>query len=221
MTILSPSSPSILLSISEIRNTEISDPDQYTLWSRRIQIHPVKQHEPDHFIRRQLDDLQIERQDRLIESASSPRVFLSSGGIATERQKSRSAVRIFSESESDKVHRLTGPIQFILKLLDCWKLNQEDAIKLLGFEDTESEFVFKVLEGNEILRGRDAKDRLLHLFSMRKSLHGIFRDLDVENDWLREPQSLLDGQAPMDLLLGGSMEDILLVREYVDTIVGK
>lgn len=218
--IISGSSP-ILSSSPEIRNAGISDSDQHTSWPERTQAGLlVEQHGPDYCLKRQLDNPQTELQEKLVENFNFAR-FLLSGGIAAEQQKSRLGIRHFFQPESAKVHRLTGPIQFILRLLDCWKLERTDAINLLGFEETESEFVFEVLEGNESLRGRDAKDRLSHLLSIRTSLHGFFRDLETENDWLRETQPLLDGQTPMNLLLGGSMEDILLVREYVDSMVGK
>ena len=223
MSTLSRNYPSILSSIPGISNPEIINSDQDIYWPIRNQANPVEHRRPDYFIKRQLEDLKtgLQEQENLVEKSNFAKYFLWYGKNVTEPQKSRLTVRHFQQSESAKVHRLTGPIQFILKLLDCWNLEREDSIKLLGFEEPESEFVFKVLEGNEILRGRDAKDRLSHLFSIRKSLHDFFRDLKVENDWLREPQPLLDGQTPMTLLLRGSMEDILLVREYVDSMMGR
>ncbi len=221
MITLSRSYPPILSSIPRISNPETINSDQDIFRPRRNQDKPVEQHRPDYFLRRQLEDLQIALQESLVEKSNFAKYFSSSGKTATERQKSPLTVRLFLQSESPIVHRLTGPIQFILKLLDCWNLEREDSINLLGFEEFESEFVFKVLEGNEVLRGRDAKDRLSHLFSIRKSLHEFFRDLKAENEWLREPQPLLDGQEPIVLLLGGSMADILLVREYVDSMVGR
>ena len=35
------------------------------------------------------------------------------------------------------------------------------------------------------------------------------------------PHDLLDGQAPMTLLLEGSMENLLLVKEYVEAAAGR
>ena len=221
MFALTRSYPPILSSIPGISNPEIINSDQDKFWQDKNQAKPVEQRRPDDSFKRQLEDLKLELQENLVEKSNFAKNFLLPGKNVTEQQNSRLAVRHFLQSESAKVHRLTGPIQFILKLLDCWDLEREDSIKLLGFEDPESEFVFKVLEGDELLRGRDAKDRLSHLFSIRKSLHDFFRDLKAENDWLREPQPLLDGQSPMILLLRGSMEDILLVREYVDSMVGR
>lgn len=122
---------------------------------------------------------------------------------------------------SEASPRLPGPIQFILKLLEFWHLRQDDAVLLLGFDQADASHVIKILEGTEPFCGRDVRDRIAHLFHIRSSLSALFRDLDVENDWLRESHSLLDGESPMTLLLGGSMEALLLVREYVDAAAGR
>ena len=118
-------------------------------------------------------------------------------------------------------NRISGPIQFVLKLLDSWRLNRDDAVFLLGFDQANNGFVQAVLAGAADLHGRDARDRIAHLFHIRQTLASLFRDLDVENDWLREPHTLLDEQEPLKLLLGGSMEDLLLVKEYVDAAAGR
>ena len=118
-------------------------------------------------------------------------------------------------------NRISGPIQFVLKLLDSWRLNRDDAVFLLGFDQTNNGFVQAVLTGAADLHGRDVRDRIAHLFHIRRTLSALFRDLDVENDWLREPHTLLDEQEPLKLLLGGSMEDLLLVKEYVDAAAGR
>ncbi len=94
-------------------------------------------------------------------------------------------------------------------------------MRLLGFDDRDAAYVSSVLEGMDQFRGRDARDRIAHLFRIRSTLSALFRDLEVENDWLREAHTLLDGRSPMDLLLGGSMEDLLLVSEYADAAAGR
>ena len=119
------------------------------------------------------------------------------------------------------VERLTGPIQFILKLLDLWRLERHDAVALLGFDQSEADHVAAMLDGRVQLRGRDVRDRISHLFLIRKTLRSLFQDMEVENAWLRESHSLLDGKPPLLLLLGGSMEDLLLAKEYVDAVAGR
>ena len=118
-------------------------------------------------------------------------------------------------------NRISGPVQFVLKLLESWRLNRDDAALLLGFDQTDNNLVQAILAGAADLHGRDVRDRIAHLFHIRQTLSSLFRDLDVENEWLREPHTLLDEQEPLKLLLGGSMEDLLLVKEYVDAAAGR
>lgn len=117
--------------------------------------------------------------------------------------------------------RITGPVKFVNQLLATWRLEPTSACALLGFEPSRLTYVNDVLQGYETLAGRDAKDRIAHLFQTRKLLSALFRDEAVENEWLREPQDVLKGKTPMDLLLEGSMENLLLVREYVELVAGR
>lgn len=116
--------------------------------------------------------------------------------------------------------RLSGPVQFVLKLLDYWRLSRDDSVSILGFDPTDSDYVKDILNGMASLRGRDVRDRIAHLFHIWTTLSSLFQDRDVENDWLRESHALLDERSPLKLLLGGAMEDLLLVKEYVDAAAG-
>ena len=131
-------------------------------------------------------------------------------------------VPLFEMKEREKeLCSLSGPIRFLLKLLDFWQLEKRDAVCLLGFNQEDADYVAGVLEGKEQFPGRHVRDRIAHLFHIRASLLSLFRDLKIENEWLREPHSLLDGKSPLSLLLSGSMERLLLVREYVDRVAGR
>lgn len=114
--------------------------------------------------------------------------------------------------------RITGPVKFVNQLLATWHLKLEEACILLGFEPSRLTYVNDVLQGYETLTGRDTKDRIVHLIQIRTSLSALFRDETVENEWLREPHDTLNGKKPMDLLLEGSMENLLLVKEYVELV---
>lgn len=117
--------------------------------------------------------------------------------------------------------RLTGPVRFVLKLMEHWRLESGDAAGLLGFDRSDANYVTSVLDGHERLRGKDVRDRIFYLYGIRKSLRSLFRDRETENAWLREPHAALNGKSPMALLLGGSMERLLVVRDYVDTFAGR
>lgn len=122
---------------------------------------------------------------------------------------------------SEEHSRLTGPVQFVLRLMDSWRLGTPEAVKLLGFDPSDLDHVTSVLTGVEQFRGRDVRDRIAHLIWIRMTLWSLFRDLDTENSWLREPHSMLGDKSPLSLLLGGSMEDLLLAREYVESAAGR
>ena len=112
-------------------------------------------------------------------------------------------------------------VQFLGKLLDAWKLGSSDAIVLLGMDPDDRSCAEDILNGRAILKGRDARDRIAYLYRIRKILSALFRDEEVENQWLREPHAMLNERSPMDLMLDGSMEDLLLVREYVEAAAGR
>ena len=134
---------------------------------------------------------------------------------------SDSAITIGAPGHPGQVaRRLTGPVQFVRKLIGSWDLSVPDATVLLGHDLDDFEHVSAVLDGREQFRGRDVRDRIAHLFCIRRALWSLFRDLDVENEWLREQHRMLSEKSPLSLMLEGSMESLLLVREYVDSAVG-
>lgn len=137
------------------------------------------------------------------------------------RAWSGSSPKTAFDAPREGTRRLAGPIQFISRLLELWHLEAHDAAGLLGFDPSDTDHVAAVLAGREQFRGRDVRDRISHLFWIRKTLWSLFRDIKTENDWLREPHSMLEDRSPLSLLVGGSMEDLLLAREYVDAVAGR
>ena len=66
-----------------------------------------------------------------------------------------------------------------------------------------------------------SRSRLHVPFGGESHMRCLFRDQDVENEWLRAPHSSLHGKSPLALLSNGSAEDLLIVKEYVDTTAGR
>ena len=114
--------------------------------------------------------------------------------------------------------RLTGPLQFVVKLLKSWKLSMRDAVGLLGFREEDRDYVEDVLRGKAMFRGRDVSDRIANLFWIRNLLRSLFRSVEEENLWMRERHEKLDDKSPLSLIVGGTMEDLLLVKEYVEWV---
>lgn len=113
----------------------------------------------------------------------------------------------------------SAPVQFFVKLLEIWELDLDSACILLGYEKSGRSHVQAILSGAAPLESRDERDRIAELFVIRKILHSVFRDTKVENQWLREPQSLLDS-SPLDLLLEGSWPNLLRVRQFTEMMAG-
>lgn len=116
--------------------------------------------------------------------------------------------------------RLSGPIQLVNNLLKAWKLETKDAVRLLGFEAADQALVSAILAGRTTAEGSGFKDRVAYLIQIRSTLFSLFEDEDVESEWLRESQPMLQNNKPMELLLEGSMENLLLVKEYCDEVAG-
>ena len=127
-------------------------------------------------------------------------------------------VDLFDFHEPRKV---AGPVQFFSKLQEAWGLSDlRSAYTLLGYDASGQSHVNDILAGRARLVSRDEKDRIAELFVIRKILFGIFRDRKVENQWLREPQEILDGKCPLDLLLEGSWPNLLRVRQLTELMAG-
>ncbi len=119
-------------------------------------------------------------------------------------------------------YRIIGPIKFVNKLLSMWEISHEYAASLLGFDKQYGEYVDELLHGYEYLvEGSEAEDRIAYLFYIWSVLSELFRDRTVEIKWLRSRERELDGKVPMELILSGSITDLLLVKEFVDFVSGR
>jgi len=111
---------------------------------------------------------------------------------------------------------LSGQIQFLLKLMELWQLPRDDARLLLGYGDDERQKVNDLLEGRIPLQGPDREERVASLFRIRSLLSSLFRDINAENEWLREPRPALGQRSPLELLRSGSFEHLLTLRHFLE-----
>lgn len=92
------------------------------------------------------------------------------------------------------------------------KLNDEEAARILGFTGPVN---FRHLfEHDTKPISRDWRDRLIHLCDIAVILISIFRRVDAKR-WLNRPLESLDGRAPKETMLSGSIVDLLLVKQIV------
>lgn len=104
-------------------------------------------------------------------------------------------------------------------LLEKWKLSRKETAILMGYDDERS--LNNLLSGISNLQTRDEKDRIRHLFDIHETLFNIFKNTDDVAEWLREPSKGLDRKKPLEILLEGSMENLLLIKQFVDHLAGR
>ncbi len=119
------------------------------------------------------------------------------------------------------VGRVLGPLRFVASLLDAWKLDIASACALLGLEHHEVDVARALLSGVRSIEGRDLRDRIANLIRIRALLSELFAaNLENENQWLRREQSALGGRSVLDLLLAGSMREMITAVEFVEYVAG-
>ena len=122
--------------------------------------------------------------------------------------------------QSEDTAHMVGPIRLVSKILNTWRLGERERARLLGLGEFDQASIEEFLSGNSTTIRRDTKDRLAYLIQIRSTLFSLFRDESVENEWLREPNEMLEGHSPLDQMLEGSMESLLLVRDFCDEVGG-
>ena len=127
-----------------------------------------------------------------------------------------------NNSSGESTYRIIGPIKFVNKLLKMWKIDRRHAACLLGCDEQDREYVNNLLQGNtHLVEGSETEDRIAYLFYIWSVLSELLRDNDVEIKWLRAEKRELGNKAPMELILSGSITNLLLVKEFVDLISGR
>ena len=141
--------------------------------------------------------------------------FYKASVLATNRSELRPRRLKDAPAKVSSSAARNAPALFIKTLFETWRVTSHAAV-LLGLDKRAA----AGLLAGAIPNGRDLKDRIVCLYQIRRNLWALFQDNEVENEWLREPHAALDGRSPLDLLCEGSMENMLLVREYVDMTAG-
>lgn len=98
-------------------------------------------------------------------------------------------------------------------LAESWRLSAEQQIVLLGSPSRSTYFKWKK-DGGSV--SADTEERISHLLSIFKALEILFPDPDRATLWLRRENRFFEDRAALDVMLGGRLTDILLVRNYLD-----
>ncbi|RVM06136.1 MbcA/ParS/Xre antitoxin family protein [Sinorhizobium meliloti] len=104
-------------------------------------------------------------------------------------------------------------LEAFFKIADHWNLSTEDQILLLGSPGRSTFFKWKKETAS---LPADTKERLSHLLGIWKSLHILFTDDALANEWVHRRNRYFDGASALDIMLEGNVSSIYKVRQYLD-----
>lgn len=101
----------------------------------------------------------------------------------------------------------------------AWKLNTEQAMTLLGFDERTRSTFFKWKRDPESARlTRDKLERLSYIFGIYKALQILLPRPESADTWIRRPNDAppFGGRPALDRMLSGNVADLYVVRQYLD-----
>jgi hypothetical protein len=117
----------------------------------------------------------------------------------------------------DDAARMSGPaLRTFFHVADRWKLSTAERQKLLGLKAST---YFKYQRGPQSARlSRDTLERISYILGIYKALQILLPRREAADAWIRHANSapVFNGYAPLQLMLGGKVSDLYLVRRYLD-----
>lgn len=107
----------------------------------------------------------------------------------------------------------------IFRIFEGWGLTEKDQLILLGLTDPESLREWR-REPEKCERTSDLFLRISCILGIFKSLEILFIDARLADKWIvsRNDNPMFSGSAPIARLRSGLMEDLVIVREFLDSV---
>lgn len=120
--------------------------------------------------------------------------------------------------------RLSGPgLRTFIAICERWGLNELERRHILGSPSTSvyRRWTAAACEAHEIALEADTLMRISAVLGVHAALGTLCRDEKEEIAWLRgvNRAAVFDGQAPLQLMLGGSLDGLLIIRRFLDAAV--
>jgi uncharacterized protein (DUF2384 family) len=101
-----------------------------------------------------------------------------------------------------------------VNLFRVWQLSDIEARTLLG--DMAQRTWARWKEGSIGRIDRDLRARMAILMGIHKGLRYLFSDPARGYDWIRKPNTALNGQSALDVMMRGEITDLIDLRSYLD-----
>jgi uncharacterized protein (DUF2384 family) len=113
--------------------------------------------------------------------------------------------------------RASGPaLRTFGRIADRWQLKPNERQRLLGVPRST---YFTYLKATDRVRlSPDTLERISYVLGIYKALQILLPRREAADEWIRRSNSaaVFNGHSPLDLMLGGKVADLYLVRRYLD-----
>lgn len=100
------------------------------------------------------------------------------------------------------------------RIAAAWRLDMNQSATLLGI--SQRTLHRWLHDGRPDHSRSDTLERISHLVAIWEGLAAIFGRGEVARSWVTRPNDDFGGQPPLKRMLHGNVQDLLLVRTYLD-----
>jgi hypothetical protein len=104
------------------------------------------------------------------------------------------------------------------RIMDVWRVSNEQAQTLLGHPSRSTFFSWKKAEGGPL--PRDALERVSYVLGIYKGLQVLFPASAQADAWIKKSNEAFGGRSALERMLAGNVMDLHAVRAYVDHVRG-
>jgi Protein of unknown function (DUF2384) len=109
-------------------------------------------------------------------------------------------------------------LRAFFRLAELWGLSMEQARLLLGRPSRATMYNWKAGRARTV--AHDTLRRISYLLGIYKALQILYRDPQLADAWIRQPNAAFGGQSALERMLAGDMTDLAAVRAHLDAARG-
>lgn len=117
---------------------------------------------------------------------------------------------------------LSGPaLRTFFRIAELWQLSAEEQRMLLGSPSSETFTTWTRIQ--DMTLSQDTLERISYILGIYKALQILLPDQQAADEWIRKPNtaSPFGGRSALDRMLSGHMDDLAVVRRYLDAQRGE
>ncbi len=99
-------------------------------------------------------------------------------------------------------------------IADAWGASAEEARSMLGAPAERTFYAWRA--GSGVRVPADTLRRIGYVAGIYKALQILYSDPGLADGWVRRPNALLGGQAPLARMCAGDVTDLAAVRDLLD-----